>query len=123
MHLSIDDDSHPVALAGPWNRQHCPEKDGNGKDQRNTRGWHQVVYDDDQVAHQLWVSHQHVVEGVAKLEEQRLVLVEFIWLLQLLVIKHPGQTEEALMEVVTVKNYLCLIFFLKDRNYITTEWL
>lgn len=52
-----------------------------------------MVDDDDQVAHHLRVRHQHVVESVAQLEDQRLVLVEFVRLIQLLIIKHPGQTD------------------------------
>lgn len=72
-----------------------------------------MVYDDDQVAHELRVSHQHVVEGVAKLEEQRLVLVEFIRLRQLFIVKHPGQTEEALMKVATAKKKIYMSVSLK----------
>lgn len=37
-----------------------------------------MVDDDDEVAHHLRVGHQHVVEGVAELEDQRLALVEFV---------------------------------------------
>ncbi len=91
-YLSIDDGSHPVALAGPRHWQHGPEEDGDGKDQGGAGGRHHVVDDDDQVAHHLRVGHQHVVEGVAELEDQGLPLVEYIWLLQLLIIKHSGQT-------------------------------
>ena len=92
-YLSIDNGSHPVALAGPGHWQHGPEEDGDGKDQGGARGRHHVVDDDDQVAHRLWVGHQHVVEGVAELEDQWLPSVEFIWLLQLFIIKHPVRTQ------------------------------
>lgn len=51
-----------------------------------------MVDDDDQVADHLGVGHQHVVEGVAELQDQRLTVVEAIRLLQLLVVEHPGGT-------------------------------
>lgn len=50
-----------------------------------------MVDDDDQVTNELRVRHQHVVEGVAELQDQRLALVEVIGLLQLLVVEHPEQ--------------------------------
>lgn len=92
-YFSIDNGSHPVALAGPGHRQHGPEEDGDGKDQGGAGGRHHVVDDDDQIAHHLWMGHQHVVESVAQLHDQRLPLVESIGLLQLLIIKHPGRTQ------------------------------
>lgn len=78
LYLRVDDGGHPVALAGPGNGQHGPEEYGGGKDQGDAGGRHHVVDDDDEVAQHLRVGHQHVVEGVAELEDQRLFLVEFI---------------------------------------------
>lgn len=92
LYLSVDDGSHPVALAGPGNWQHGPEEDGGWKDQRDAGGRYHVVGDDDEEAHHLRVGHQHVVEGEGELEDQWLFLVEFIGPLHLLIIKHPEQT-------------------------------
>lgn len=50
-----------------------------------------MVDDDDQVADHLRVGNQHVVEGVAQLKDQRLLLVESVGPLQLVVVKHPRQ--------------------------------
>lgn len=50
-----------------------------------------MVDDDDQEANHLGVRNQHVVEGVAQLQDQRLLLVESVGPLQLVVVKHPGQ--------------------------------
>lgn len=53
-----------------------------------------MVDDDHQVANHLRVSHQHVIEGIAELQYERLALVEVLGLLQLIIIKHPGQKEK-----------------------------
>lgn len=50
-----------------------------------------MINDDDQVAHHLRMSHQHVVEGVTELEDQRLLLVEPVRPIQLLIVKHSGK--------------------------------
>ena len=89
MYLGVDDGSHPEALAGPGDRQHGPQEDGDGEDQRDAGRGHHVVDDDDQVAHELGVSDQDVVEGVAQLQEQGLPAIELVRLVQFLVIEHP----------------------------------
>lgn len=90
-HLRVNDGGHPVALAGPRHRQHGPQEDGDGQDQGGTGGRYHVVDDDDQVADHLGVGNQHVVEGVAQLQDERLLLVESVGAVQLVVIEHPGQ--------------------------------
>lgn len=78
LHLCVDDGRHPVTLTGPRHRQHGPEEDGDGKNQGDKGGRHHVVDNDDQVANELRVGHQHVVEGVAELQDQGLGLVEMV---------------------------------------------
>lgn len=53
-----------------------------------------MINDDDQVAHHLRMSHQHVVECVTELEDQRLHLIEPVRLFQLLIIKHSGKMDK-----------------------------
>ena len=89
LYLSVDDGGHPEAFAGSRDGQHGPEEDEDGQHQRGHRGGDHVVEDDDQVADHLGVGHQHVVEGVAELQQLGLPAVEALGLLQLLVVKHP----------------------------------
>ncbi len=93
-HLRVDDGRHPEALAGPGHRQHGPEEDEDGQHQRGHGCRDHVVEDDDQVTHHLRVSHQHVIESVAELEDLRLTAVETLRRLQLLVIEHPDGEEQ-----------------------------
>lgn len=60
-----------------------------------------MVDNDDQVANELGVGHQHVVEGVAELQDQRLGLVEMVRLFQLLVVEHPERREVAMRNLGT----------------------
>lgn len=88
-YLRVDNGRHPEAFAGPGHRQHGPEEDEDGQHQRGHGRRDHVVEDDDQITHHLRMSHQHVIESVAELEELRLRAVEVLRLLQILVIEHP----------------------------------
>ena len=83
-HLCVDYGSHPEPLGGSGHRQHGPQEHHDGEDQGDDRGADPVVHHDDEVADQLRVGSQQVVEGEEQLQQAGLSVVEVPALLQLL---------------------------------------
>lgn len=88
-YLSVDNGCHPEAFAWPRNRQHGPQEYKDGKHQGYHGGRDHVVKDDHKIAHHFWPGHQCIVQGINKEQDSRLTNVELLWLLQLVIMKHP----------------------------------
>lgn len=88
-YLSVDNGSHPEAFARPRNRQHGPQEYKDGKHQGYHGGRDHVVKDDHKIAHHFWPGHQRIVQGINKEQDARLTDIELLWLLQLIIMKHP----------------------------------
>lgn len=88
-YLSVDNGCHPEALAWPRNRQHGPQEYKDGKHQGYHGGRDHVVKDNHKIAHHFWPGHQCIVQGINKEQDSRLTNIEFLWLLQFVVMKHP----------------------------------
>lgn len=88
-YLSVDNGCHPETFAWPRNRQHGPKEYKDGKHQGYHGGRDHVVKDDHKIAHHFWAGHQCIVQGINKKQDSRLTNIELLWLLQLVIMKHP----------------------------------
>lgn len=93
-YLCVDNGSHPEALGGPGHRQHGPEEDENGQDEREQRSRDNVVEDDDKVAQHLRLGHHGVIEGRQQLQWPRQPHKKLIGLFNLVVFKHATESTE-----------------------------
>lgn len=91
-YLSVDNGCHPEAFAWPRNRQHGPQEYKDGKHEGYHGGRDHVVKDDHKIAHHFWPGHQRIVQGINKEQDSRLTNIELLWLLQLVIMKHPARS-------------------------------
>lgn len=88
LYLCVDDGSHPKAFRGTRHREHGPEEDEDGQNQRQQRRRHNVVQDDHKITQHLRFGHHRVVKSEQQLKRPRQLLEKLVRLWDIIVLKH-----------------------------------